>query len=248
MRLTSFVIVGLLTITIIGCKKDKFDSGQIFKQGAAYKLLSDSGVIWNKLPDHLQEPCFQLFDAVLTTEDINRLKQPDWISRSLFGNVWGNEIRGRYITLQRGFGPSNGNSLHYGLLISSPESIKLRHRIKIGSDYAKWQFFKHVTTYPHDGPFERIYLVAQREDLTGRKLGIVFYESIMATLEIESIESDTTLKILDELTMIMASNIRQYYDELIRPVAGDDLLRRDTVLTRNDLPDPDTMKMVLRRL
>ncbi len=125
------------------------------------------------------------------------------------------------------------------LVLESPSSIALRHKIVIGTDFKNQRMLKKESRWPHDEPFERTYAfiktIGKREIL----VGMAFFEGAYLYLELGPPSSREKIDTAISLTWSAANALRLVYDNELKAYSENPSFESKIAIERPDLPDPD---------
>ena len=148
--------------------------------------------------------------------------------------------KGKLITIDRWL--NLRPNVRFSLSIERPSAIPLRHKIMIGTDKADWQMLKRSPLSKDESLFHRAYLLRRNEG--GALLGIVFHGGAWSTIEWPAPSTPAQVASLEAATSRLSEELRRVYPSQIAPLARQ-VDSSSPVLSRPDLPDPDTQPRTL---
>jgi hypothetical protein len=122
------------------------------------------------------------------------------------------------------------------LIVESPEAIRLRHKIMVGTDKRDWTILRKESTYPHEAPFRRTYVFGSPDGL--RVEGLIVFEGAMLTLKSSKALGAPERAAFEEFVVRASDRLARVYEESLKTYAEGPELDQP-LPERPDLPDPD---------
>lgn len=124
-------------------------------------------------------------------------------------------IQGKIINIDRRLsGRDNILSVH----IERIASTKLRHKVMIETDKAKWKVIKkEITHHDNSHQFYRVYLLQHISDKLFQ--GIIFMDGVWVVLQWTGTPSNENINNLKNIVWIIAENLKLNYEKMILPIA-----------------------------
>ena len=203
-------------------------------------ILAEAGVQMQKPPKGgiSDDQAQSIMDSLISVRELRVVLAPDLIVLPIHTILFDYGERGKTLSIQRQL--RFGTICHFKVTIDRPDGIRLRHKIEIGTDMAKWEQIRKETNWPEDKPFKRTYLLVQRDAAFGGRIeGKAYFEGAKAELTYSGSLSDEVIAGFEKLAWLAAQRLESVYEESIKPISEGPLFENNPVLTRPDLPDPD---------
>ncbi len=178
----------IIAFVISGASSRGDDGSEAFTR----QLLKDAGVVVVE-PENEDAYKFaeEIIKYLLPVHEMNKIVSPSARQGKYDIKLFDYGESGKFLTYQRAL-DLNVMSKHFSLGIDTEQSIRLRHRIEIGTDLASWETIRKETNWPVDNPFKRIYLHVQRRGEKGRMRGNIYYQGSMVTISIHGLVNEKT--------------------------------------------------------
>jgi len=123
--------------------------------------------------------------------------------------------------------------------IERKDEIELRYQITVGTDLSGWELIKTESSNS-DSPFQRIYVLVQARGEGKQMRGLSFYEGSFVEIDYGGLVDNNTINNLVNVTWDVAHRQVEVYNDYLKSISEGPLFKNDPVLTRPDLPNPDT--------
>lgn len=122
------------------------------------------------------------------------------------------------------------------LTVESPEAMRLRHKIIVGTDLREWTILHKDTTYPRNVPFRRSYVLARPDE--AKLMGLIVHEGAMLEFFSSRIVGAPEQAAFIKFVTRTSDRLAEVYEKSLKAYAeGPELA--GPVPERSDLPDPD---------
>lgn len=220
------LITVIMTISLAGCSKAPEKADTFVRD-----LLKEAGVQMQKSEEISDKDAAIILDDLLPIDEWNTIYPRGGPPQGAKAILFDYGDRGKLLSLQRLPGIIG--------IIDDASGMRLRHKIVVGTDLAKWTCIRKESTWPQDNPFKRIYIFKRARGEEGDLRGLIFFEGAMVEISYSGLVTDKISNDIAEITWRVATRLEGVYQKTIKPVSEGALFKNNPVLTRPDLPDPD---------
>lgn len=200
------------------------------------EVLKGTGTTINKPPkEYSDEFAAKIIGLLLYPEDIKLISLSNTRSNKPISLLYDfGENGGKLLSLQKNIDLNNSENVSVD--IDTLHAIKLRHKIRIGTDLEKWELIKKESNNSQT-PFKRTYLFITERGENERIVGLCFFEGVMVELEFQGFVDDDLIKKFETVTWNISSRIDSVHKAYLRSISEGPLFANDPIINRSDLPD-----------